>query len=71
MARLSPNLPEKLGYEKERKKLESERDSAWKDYDNAAKEIELRKDQLINKIEEKLKQNIKEENLFLVKWALL
>ncbi len=71
MARLSPNLPEKLGFEKERKKLESERDSAWKDYDNAAKEIELKKDQLINKIEEKLKQNIKEENLFLVKWALL
>ncbi|MDR9778097.1 hypothetical protein RJJ65_36795, partial [Rhizobium hidalgonense] len=46
-ARAAANLPEKLKLEKLRKKHESERDQAWRDYDQAAKEIELAKDRLI------------------------
>ena len=70
-ARLAPNLPDKLKLEKERKKLEAERDTAWKEYDGAAKEIEQNKDQLIDKVEKRLKQNLKDEQLFFVKWKLV
>lgn len=70
-ARLAPNLPDKLKLEKHRKKLENERDTAWREYDGAAKEIEQSKDRLIEKIEEKLKQQIKETDLFLFKWNLI
>lgn len=70
-ARLAPNLPDKLQLEKERKKLEAERDTAWKEYDGAAKEIEQNKDQLIDKVEKRLKQNLKDEQLFNFKWSLI
>lgn len=68
--RLAPNLPEKLKLEKERKRLETERDNAWREYDSAAKSIEHNKDQLIDHIERKLNQNISEEELFIIKWSI-
>jgi ERCC4-related helicase len=70
-ARLAPNLPEKLKLEKERKRLETERDIAWKEYDGAAKEIEANKDKLIDNVEQRLKQLISEEPLFFFKWKLV
>ena len=70
-ARLAPNLPEKLKLEKERKRLETERDEAWKDYDDAAKEIERSKDKLIDAIEQRLAQQVKITDLFLVKWEVV
>lgn len=70
-ARLAPNLPEKLKLEKQRKKLESERDTAWREYDGAAKEIEQSKDRLIEQIEQKLQQEFITNDLFLIKWNLI
>ena len=70
-SRLAPNLPDKLKLEKQRKKLENERDTAWKEYDGAAKEIEQNKDKLIDQIEQRLQQNLNEEPLFLIKWKLI
>ncbi len=70
-SRLAPNLPDKLKLEKQRKKLENERDTAWKEYDGAAKEIEQNKDSLIDQIEQRLKQSLREEPLFLIKWKLI
>jgi len=70
-ARTAPNLPEKLKLEKERKKLENERDTAWREYDGAAKEIEINKDRLIEQVEKGLKQRISEQVLFTIKWKLL
>lgn len=69
-ARLAPNLPEKLKLEKERKKLETRRDEAWRDYDNAAKEIEALKDKLIDDIEKKMHQKTLLQELFIIKWAI-
>ena len=69
-ARLAPNLPEKLKLEKERKKLDAERDNAWREYDGAAKDIESNKDKLIDSIEKKLNQSIEEQELFLINWKL-
>ena len=70
-ARTAPNLPEKLKLEKERKKLENERDTAWREYDGAAKEIEINKDRLIEQVEKGLKQKISEQVLFTIRWKLL
>lgn len=70
-ARLAPNLPEKLKLEKERRKLETERDQAWKDYDGAAREIEQNKDQLIDQVEKRLNQDLQEECLFVIKWQIV
>jgi ERCC4-related helicase len=70
-ARLAPNLPDKLKLEKDRKRLETERDDAWKKYDTAAKEIEQNKDRLIKTVEDRLQQKLKEEQLFQFKWRLI
>ena len=70
-ARAAANLPEKLKLEKLRKKHESERDQAWRDYDQAAKEIELAKDRLIERIEAQLDQTCTEQPLFTVRFSLL
>jgi hypothetical protein len=68
--RLAPNLPEKINLEKQKRRLESDRNDAWKKYDDAAKAIENQKDKLIDEIEQKLQQQIAEEELFLVRWQL-
>ena len=47
LARLAPNLPEKLQREKERRQLEGKRNEAWREYDSAARDIEKKKDELI------------------------
>ncbi len=70
-ARLAPNLPEKLKLEKERKRLETKRDDAWREYDNAAKEIEIMKDKLLDEIEKKMHQNVFLQELFLIKWKMI
>lgn len=70
-ARLAPNLPEKLQLEKERRQLEGKRDEAWREYDHAAREIEKRKDELIDEIEKKLKQSITEQELFTIRWKIV
>lgn len=71
LARSAPNLPDKLKIEKERKKLDSERDAAWREYDIAAKDIEASKDVLIDGIEKKMDQHLKDENLFLTHWKVM
>ena len=70
-ARLAPNLPEKLQLEKERRQLEGKRDEAWREYDQSAREIEKRKDELIDEIEKKLKQSITEQELFTIRWKIV
>jgi hypothetical protein len=70
-ARGAANLPDKLKLEKLRKKQESEHDQAWRDYDQAAKEIELAKDRLIERIEAQLDQTCTEQPLFSVRFSLV
>jgi len=69
-ARLAHNLPEKLKLEREKRQLETKRDEAWRAYDIAAKEIEHRKDALMDEVEQKLNQQLKEDPVFLIRWTL-
>lgn len=70
-ARLAPNLPTKLKLEKERKKVESKRDEAWREFDEAAKGINEQKDKLLDEIEKKLKYSQQEEDLFVIRWHVV
>ncbi len=70
-AKQAPNLPDKLTLEKERKKCEAERDTAWRDYDKAAKEINRAKDELIYETEKRLTQQEQQETLFFISWEII
>ena len=52
--RTSSNLPEKISLQRKAKKLEQKRDEAWRTYDVAAKDIDIKKDVLLNEIESRL-----------------
>ncbi len=69
-ARLAPNLPEKLHLEREIRNLEAGRDEAWKQYDQAAKQIEVKKDALIDEVEKRLQQQVNESLLFNIHWRV-
>ncbi|MGH9568220.1 MAG: hypothetical protein ACRD4F_01175, partial [Candidatus Angelobacter sp.] len=69
-ARLAPNLPEKLKLEREKRQLDARRDEAWKEYEEAAKQIEVQKDGLMDEIEKRMRQTTAEEVLFTIRWRL-
>jgi ERCC4-related helicase len=69
-ARLAGNLPDKLKLEREKRNLDSKRDEAWKQYEQAAKNIEAKKDGLMDEVEKRLKQQVSETPLFKIKWQV-
>ena len=69
-ARLAVNLPEKLAIQKKIRDLDVKRDKAWREYDEAAKVIEEQKDKLLDTVEEKLKQSVKDNHVFTIEWRL-
>jgi ERCC4-related helicase len=69
--RLASNLPEKLRLERERRQLETKRDEAWKAYEQAAKQIEVRKDSLMDEIEKRMNAAASEERLFTIRWRVI
>lgn len=71
LIRSSKNLPEKLAYQRRAQKLEKNRDEAWRDYDEQSKDIEHKKDSLLDSIEDKLKMTIQDQCLFSIKWELV
>lgn len=70
-ARVAKNLPEKLELERKRRSLETKRDEAWKEYEAAASEIEKKKDSLIDEVEKKLRQHLRQKNLFTIGWKVM
>ncbi len=70
-ARHSANLPEKLALQKKIRPLSDKRDEAWKDYENAKKEINRKKDDLLDEISARLEQKEEVEELFAIKWRVV
>jgi hypothetical protein len=70
-ARLAPNLPQKLKFERQRRSLEAKRDAAWKAYEEEARRIEKDKDQLIDDVEARLKQSEHAVDLFTLRWRVI
>ena len=67
----SKNLPEKLAFQRKAQKLEKQRDEAWREYDAQAREIENKKDSLLDVIEQKLQMNTTEQHVFSIRWSLV
>jgi hypothetical protein len=69
-ARLAPTLPDKLERQREVRSLEAKRDEAWRDYDQASREVDRQKDALLDEISRRLEQIIEQEPLFSFQWSL-
>jgi hypothetical protein len=69
-ARLAPTLPEKLERQRETRVLEGKRDDAWRAFDQASREIDRKKDTLLDEISQRLEQKLEMEPLFTLRWRL-
>ncbi len=58
-ARCAGSLPDKLAMQKKLRDLDKKRDTAWKEYDEAAKQIERQ-----------MKQTVEGKMIFSVRWEL-
>jgi hypothetical protein len=70
-SRLAPNLPTKLDLQRQLRQLESKRNEAWKEFDEASRDINNQKDALLDEIGERLNQRTEIESLFTIKWRLV
>jgi ERCC4-related helicase len=70
-ARSAPNLPTKLELQRQVRALEEKRNDAWREYDDAAKSVEMKKDALLDEISQRLNQQITAEELFCIRWSLV
>jgi hypothetical protein len=68
--RQASRLPEKLSLQREARKIETKREEAWREYDEQSRQIETRKDSLLDSVEAKLQTDINEQCLFVVHWEL-
>jgi hypothetical protein len=68
--RQTGNLPDKLALQRQTRTLEAKRDEAWRAYDAAAKEIEVQKDGFLDQVEERLGQNVSDEELFAMRFRV-
>lgn len=69
-ARSAPNLPEKLARQRAMRQLDEKRDLAWRDYDQASREIDRAKDALLDEISQRLEQTVAETPLFTLRWVV-
>jgi ERCC4-related helicase len=69
-ARVAPNLPAKLDLQKQLRQMEAKRNDAWREYDEATREVEKRKDELLDNISKRLEQKINKKELFTIRWNL-
>jgi len=68
--RQAANLPDKIALQRKAKQLEQKRDEAWREYDDGAREIERMKEDLIDRVEARLTQEVEEERIFAIAWEL-
>ena len=69
-ARTAPNLPEKLAIQKKLRDFDRKRDEAWRSYDEAARQVEHHKDELLDQVEAQLQQQVESNELFTLRWTL-
>ena len=70
-ARLAPNLPTKLDLQRQLRQLEGKRNEAWKEFDEASRNVDKQKDSLLDEIGQRLNQRTEVESLFTIRWRLV
>lgn len=71
LVRSAANLPEKLELQKKIRAIEKKHNEAWREYDNASKQIDMQKDTLLDELGKRLQQSTELKTLFKVKWKLV
>jgi len=69
-ARVAPTLPEKLDAQRQIRKLEAKRDEAWRDYDRAGRDLDARKETLLDDVASRLERRADEHEIFTVRWRV-
>ena len=70
-ARTAQTLPEKLSLQRDVHRQEMKRDEAWREYDRAGREVDTRKDALLDDVGRRLEQRASERELFTIRWKLI
>jgi ERCC4-related helicase len=70
-ARTAVNLPEKLTAQRKIRDLDAKRNSAWKEYDEAAKIIEMQKDDLLDILEKQMKKTVEKKSVCDIAWKII
>jgi superfamily II DNA or RNA helicase len=69
-ARTAPNLPTKLDLQRKLRQLESRRNDAWREFDQASRDVDRKKESLLDDISARLSQKTERADLFMIRWAL-
>jgi hypothetical protein len=69
-AKIASTLEEKLGFQKQQRKLESQRNKNRRDLFDKQDEVDERRESLIEKLENKLNKITTTENLFSITWSV-
>jgi hypothetical protein len=69
-ARSTPNLPTKLDLQRQLWQLEAKRNEAWKEYDESSRDVDRKKDGLLDDTSQRLNQKTEREELFMIRWQL-
>jgi F0F1-type ATP synthase membrane subunit b/b' len=70
-ARLAANLPEKLSRQREARVIEGKRDEAFRAFDQACRDIDRKKDELLDEIGRRLEQTSGSEVLFTLRFHVV
>jgi len=69
-AKLAPTLEEKLELQKKQKKLEAQRNKDRRELFEKQDEVDVRREEMISSIEERLTKQIKDRRLFSIQWSV-
>jgi superfamily II DNA or RNA helicase len=69
-ARDAPTLPEKLERQREVRVIDGKHDAAWRAFDVASRDLDRRKDDLLDETSRRLTLEVDRRTLFLLRWRL-
>lgn len=69
-ARFAPSLPEKLERQRDVKRTEAKRDEAWRDFDRASREVDKRKDELLDEVGRRMLTYVERNQLFTIRFSI-
>ena len=69
--RQAGTVPEKVSLQRQVNQLETKRDQAWREYDEAARTVDRQKNDMLDVVERTLQQRVDMMPLFTVRWKLV
>ena len=70
-SRLTKNIQDKIDLQRKIKQLESKRHEAWKQQDEIRQIIDQQRDRLLDDAQDKLRNKVTEEKIFILRWHLV